>query len=87
MEDCIWQQGWAAITAESQSIIIVLQQGWQGASARQASAGLAAHRATNASIRIAPFLPMDIVYAESLIISIRLRVVGFCDLNHRHSSD
>jgi len=58
LEDCHWQQGWATIIAESQSIIIARQHLWQGAGARQANAGAAAHRATTASIKIAPFLPI-----------------------------
>ena len=66
LEDPNWQQGLVAIVTESQSIIIVLQQGWQGAGARQASAGAAAHRATTTNISIAPFLPMFRVYAQSL---------------------
>jgi hypothetical protein len=61
LEDPNWQQGWAAIIAESQSIIIVLQQGWQGAGAKQARAGATAHRATTTSNKIAPFLAMGIV--------------------------
>jgi len=61
LEDCNLQQGWAAIVAESQSVIIVRQHWWQGAGAKQANAGATAHRATTASIKIAPLLPMDIV--------------------------
>ncbi len=65
LEDCIWQQGWAAIIAESQSIIPIIfiarQHGWQGAGAKQASARVVAHRATIASIKIAPFLPISTV--------------------------
>lgn len=60
LDDCIWQQEWAAIMAESQSIIMVLQHGRQAAGARQARTGVAAHRATITSNTIAPFLPMFI---------------------------
>lgn len=59
LEDCSWQQRWAEIIAGSQSIIIVRQHGWQGAGARQANAGVVAHRATIASIKIAPFLDIN----------------------------
>ncbi len=46
------------MTTESQSI--AWQQEWQSAGIRQARAGAAAQRITTASIRIAPFLPMNI---------------------------
>lgn len=61
LEDPNWQHEWAVIIAESQSIIIVLQHGWQGAGARHASAGAAAHSTTTTSIKIAPFLPINTV--------------------------
>lgn len=60
-DECNWQQGWAAIMAGSQPVIIARQQEWQGAGAKHASAGAAAQRATTASIKIAPFLPMGIM--------------------------
>lgn len=59
-EVCIWQQGCAAIIAESQSIIIVRQHGGQAAGITEANAGAAAHKTTTASIKIALFLPMII---------------------------
>jgi len=72
-EDCKWQQGWAAIIAESHSVIIAWQQERQGTGEMQASAGPAAPRATIASIKIAPFLPMGIVYPDRLYSTLRGR--------------
>jgi hypothetical protein len=51
----------ALIVAESQSIIIARQQEWQGAGVMQANAGAADQKATIASVKIAPFLPISIV--------------------------
>jgi hypothetical protein len=62
-EECNWQHGWAATIAKSQSVIIAWQHWWQGAGVRPASAGAAAHMATTASIKIAPFVLMRTVPA------------------------
>ena len=67
VELCNWQHGCAPfIAAISQPITIALQQWWLGGRAKQASSDVVVHKITTASIRIAPLLPMDTVYASCL---------------------
>lgn len=79
---CTWQQELSAIALALQSRIICWQQEWALCPGRQASAGIAAQRATTISISHAPVRPTCTVYREPLRRASAKSSIRDRDLHH-----